>query len=548
LNFTEFLQPAIFALTGKPGAGKSYFATRCIIAEITQGNNRTIVTNVPINRQALRAYVKKDFNLYDLETFSDNRFFFSNRGHYQLKIDNASENLDFGTVLQDDDEGILYIIDEAHLYFNARNWKHMMGATLSYITFIRHIGDTCIYMCQKFSDIDSQFRGKTQAFHLLRNLDKERFGWFKRGNGFRCYQYLEESHIAAHGNTVENAVQDFTYPFKMSVAECYNTSLFNKSRDKKYKVTGIPVNYMIYFGVFVLACVCYWLYNGGFRQITGSLTPEILTNTNPMGQNIDGNLVPLPNGTSQSQAIEEPKTYTEIPIHTFRNSEKADSVDNPYQQFTDEQIELNKIYWSGDSIKTKITFFSDKDTTDNKKNIRFGIHWSNFKSMTASSFVSNKDLFQISTPYFESFATYVKSQGFGVSVKETQVILKENIPFKLKNGFQLPFDQTFSSQGVVKSSRSYQQVGFELALVFERINEINFLKVEIENSDVLDISSSSPILQTFSISNVLEVLPNNTYQIADFNSETKQKAKGFLSSSNYESIQNNKIFLSFGTP
>ena len=37
MNFDEFLQPAIFALTGKPGAGKSYFATRCIIAEILKG-------------------------------------------------------------------------------------------------------------------------------------------------------------------------------------------------------------------------------------------------------------------------------------------------------------------------------------------------------------------------------------------------------------------------------------------------------------------------------------------------------------------------------
>ena len=52
MDFSEFLQPAIFGLTGKPGAGKSYFATRLIIAEIKKGKNRPIVTNVPINKKA----------------------------------------------------------------------------------------------------------------------------------------------------------------------------------------------------------------------------------------------------------------------------------------------------------------------------------------------------------------------------------------------------------------------------------------------------------------------------------------------------------------
>jgi hypothetical protein len=548
MNFSEFLQPAIFALTGKPGAGKSYFATRCIIAEITKGQNRTIVTNVPINRQKLREYVKKDFNLYDLETFTDNRFFFSNRGHYNLTIDNASENLDFGQVLQKDDEGVLYIIDEAHLYFNARNWKHMMGATLSYITFIRHIGDTCVYMCQKFSDIDSQFRGKTQAFHLLRNLDKERFGMFKRGSGFRCYQYLEESHIASHGSTVQNAVQDFTYPFKLQIAECYNTSLFNKGHDKKYKVTGIKLNHALGVLVLLVCCFLYWIYQGGIMNIFNSATDSILLKSENQSSELETNssistqYVTKSNFNYTETSIPEDLLYIEIPSYSFPSENKEG-----YQQVNEKlAVTKNNIYF-GDSVQTSLSFFSDKDSSDNRKSAGFDLYWGKFAEANTNHFSTSSGLFNLSTPVFKGFLSYVKDKSFGISHKETEVILKENVPFTLKHGFQIPQTQTFASQGIVQTSRSYQQVGFEITLVFEKIEQTNFLKIDVINSDVLDISAESPILQTFQASNVLDVLLGKTYLIADFNSQTHQKQKGFLKTSNYESSINNKIFLSFGT-
>ena len=105
MNFSEFLQPAIFGLTGKPGAGKSYFATRLIIAEITKGKNRPIVSNVPINKKKLREYVGKDFYYYPLETYTDNKAFFSNRGYYHIEVDDLGANVDFKPLLKEDDEG-----------------------------------------------------------------------------------------------------------------------------------------------------------------------------------------------------------------------------------------------------------------------------------------------------------------------------------------------------------------------------------------------------------------------------------------------------------
>ncbi len=540
MDFSQFLQPAIFGLTGKPGAGKSYFATRLIIAEILKGSNRTIVTNVPINKKVLREYVKKDFTIYDLPTFSDNRFFFANRGHYQITIENASENLDFSEKLQDDDDGVLYIIDESHLYFNARNWKHMQGATLSYITFIRHIGDTCIYMCQKFSDIDSQFRGKTQAFHLLRNLAKEKFGWFKRGDGFRCYQYLEEDHIKNHANSKENAVQDFSYPFKLSIAKCYSTSLFNKSHDKKYKVRGISLKYVFYVAIFGMCGVFYWIWNGGLSTGMQSVLPDFSPKTET--EEVQSSQAKLEGGLPssdpfQDEIFEEELIYVEAPKLSFP-SETSD-----FLELTETELKNKINYWFGDILKVKITFFSDKATKDKKNELSFSAMLSDFVGMERQSVLYESGVFSLDSNVFKAFVSHVRDNSKGVNIKETIILLKENVPYNMNHGFQLPYDNSVATNGVIRSSRNYQQVGFQLDLAYEKISDFPLLSVKIENSDVLDLSAKSPILQTFSCSNVLDITNAKTYLIADFTSKTNQTSSGFLRSTDYANTLNNKIFI-----
>ena len=545
MNFDEFLQPAIFGLTGKPGAGKSYFATRCIIAEILKGRNRTIVTNVPVNKEKLREYVKKDFIVYDLATFSDNRLFFTNRGHYHLEIENTDANIDFKELLRDDDDGILFIIDEAHLYFNARNWKHMSQATLSYITFIRHVGDSLIWMCQKYSDIDSQFRGKTQAFHVLRNLAKEKLGIFKRGSGFRCYQYQNENEIASHGGSYGTPSQDFTYPFNIKVAECYNTSLFNKAHDKKYSIKGIPIAYVGYTFAFLLVAVLVWVANGGFRQILSWATPDIAkVPVVSKTEIVKANALPSQDPFKPEIITEKTAKY-EVPTKVFSGAFN-DTEDEEFLELTALDYERYKDKWFGKTTRAKITFFSEGTNKDKDFEFNFNLQWQKFMSFTDAQFLKNEGLYALRTPMFNSFLNWVDANGIASNVKETEILIKENVPFELNHGYQLPSNNTFSSNGVVQTSRSYQQIGFQLKLILECIDGLDLLRVEIENSDVMDLASEQPILQTFQASNVIDVTDQTTYLIADFNSQSVQKSKGFLRSNDYESNLNNKIFLSYG--
>lgn len=552
MNFSEFLQPAIFGLTGKPGAGKSYFATRVIIAEIMEGKNRPIVSNVPINKEKLRQYTGKDFYYYPLETYTDNKAFFSNRGYYNLEVDDLGANVDFAPLLKEDDEGVLFIIDEAHLYFNARNWKHMPQATLSYITTIRHVGDSLIWMCQKFSDIDSQIRGKTQAFHLLRNLEKEKLGMFKRGTGFRCYQYQEEHHISTHGSGTNPPSQDFAYPFDIKVAECYNTSLFNKSHDKKYRIKAIPLNYIIYACITIAIFAIYWVADGGYRKMFSAFLPEMAKiekseqSTQVNLQTIQPVTIPeLPASDPFNKPIEDPGNIYNEHAMMFNSSEDQ-TTDKLLNTHDKEHYKALKKQWFGENRKCKLTFISDKVTKENDFDFSFGYYWQHFNKVTSASLATEVGIWQLKSNVFQSFITWVKDTGKGANMKETDMILKENVSFDLVHGYQLPYQDSFATQGVVRSTQQYKDVGFTLELLFQDINGSELLQVVVENTDVMDITSDKPVLQSFRSSNVLDVEKGYTYQIADFRSVTSQVSKGLFKKSDYSTEITNKIFLSYG--
>jgi hypothetical protein len=559
MNFDSFLQPAIFGLTGKPGAGKSYFATRLIIAEIKKGQNRTIVTNVPINRKKLREYVCKDFQLYDLETFTDNRHFFTNRGHYHWDLPDTGANIDFKEHLQDDDEGILYIIDEAHLYFNARNWKHMSQATLSYITFIRHVGDTLIWMAQKYSDVDSQFRGKTQAFHVLRNLSKEKvFNFFKRGTGFRCYQYLEEAHISGHGTQSGQSSQDFTYPFQLKIAECYSTSLFNKEHEKRYKLGGIPINWVVYAGALLLLGLIFWASQGGLPKMLSFLMPSVVSEESAENVNAqvhdsippDGSVIPVDpfdrNAQPDNSEWFEVPTIFAVGGSGQNRGNKNSQIHNPWELLDTTDYDRKKKYWFGEVRKCKITFISDKVTRESSTEFSFGAVWKSFAEINNISLATEQGIWSMQTNYFTGLLAFIRDNGQGANLKETDIILKENVPFSLVHGYQLPFDTSYATQGVIRSSKDYRDVGFSLDLIMQVIDGRELLKIDVENSDVMDVTSPDPIMQTFSSSNIVDVANGMTYQIADFRSMTSQVSKGILRKKDYSTEVTNKIFISYG--
>lgn len=552
MDFSEFLQPGIFGLTGKPGAGKSYFSVRCIVEEI-KNKNRPIVTNVPINRKAIREFVKKDFYIYELETFTDNHHFFTHRGSYHIELDERiDQTVNFSDFLEESDEGVLYVIDEAHLYFNSRNWKHMSQATLTYITFIRHIGDSLIWMAQSFGDIDKQFRGKTQAFHLLRNLNREKVGIFKRGTGFRCYQYLEEAHIEGRGKMGERCNQDFSYPFQMKYAELYNTSLFNKTHDTKFKVKGIPMKYPIAVLVLFFCGFLYFVFDGGIWKTIGWMSPDYLntrnkTNTELLSGGIEQpdnepqivSTLP-PQNPFQKPEPEVPTIGMEFPYQVFKGFAK------PFDQVTEDEASRLNQYFFGVKRYCTLTFITEKENTNNQTDVGLDVIFSKFAQVNQLNLKAVGGTYEFSSSVFQGFLKFIREKGKGNSIKSVKLILKENVPFIMKQGFEIPLQQSTAVQGVVQTNYQYKQIGFRLQMVMESIQGGELLAILVENKEVMDATAYVPIMQNFENSNVFEVKEGMTYEIADYQSTERDETKGFMSKRELYRSLRNKVFLTYG--
>lgn len=540
MNFDEFLQPAIFAVTGKPGAGKSYFSTRLILEEIKR-ENRNIVTNIPINKKKLREETGKDFYISELETFTDNRFFFTQRGDYSYELqEGETETVKFDEYLRDDDEGVLYIIDEAHLYFNSRNWKYMAQATLSFFTFIRHCGDTLVYLTQKFSDVDSQLRGKTQSFNLIRNLSKERIGWFKRGNGFRVYQYLREKDI----DNFDNAVQDFSYPFKMNVAKCYKTSLFNKKRDKNYKIKGVTPKQIIAVVLVLFGAFLWWFSSGGVTDIIKDNVPQIgksdivkmETSTN---ERINAQEGADPHFQHEEMQIADLVEY-EFPVSVFGDGGQR------FQQITQERADQYNSYIFGENRLCKLSFFVEKIDEQRGIEVTFNGLWNEFAKVenvhgSLTSFSGS-----IQTEVFSAFLAFVRENNNGTTLKECTIILKETIPCTLSQGYEIPLAKTVGTQGVLQTNYEYRKVGFDLNMVMESIGEKDLLAVTVNNTQILDSVAQVPTMLSFKSENVYDVVSGKTYEIAVFESQVQETAKKLLGKKTVKRTVKNRVFISYG--
>ena len=89
-------------------------------------------------------------------------------------------------------------------------------------------------------------------------------------------------------------------------------------------------------------------------------------------------------------------------------------------------------------------------------------------------------------------------------------------------------------------------VGLDVSILLEKIAIHEMLSVSVTNTDVLDMTSETPILQSFENRNIIDVQERMTYQIADFVSQSSQLTKGFFKKNEYSTEVTNKIFISYG--
>jgi len=247
---------------GTPGAGKTYGALKDILEELLYGV-RMVITNAPLLTPVLNEYIAKhhpewkdDINLrVRLISEGETKQFYRYRG----------VTGDIGTVSREDSlagrhlpydqyrgDGVLYVIDEAHIPFDSREWADTGPELTFYNSQHRKLNDELIFITQFEKLIDVRVRGFVQDFCYFQNMGMEKFLTVFRKPAMFC---MEVHRKPPSGNNAPPPNERHFYKMDFELAKCYDTSagvgIKGRKLPEKKKKGGFNVLWLLAAGVIV---------------------------------------------------------------------------------------------------------------------------------------------------------------------------------------------------------------------------------------------------------------------------------------------------------
>jgi hypothetical protein len=147
---------------GKIGGGKTYLAVSRILAHLAKGG--AVFTNIELRMEGVRKYLQEAHSL-ELDESA-------------IRMLDESESWDFHKYLKSGSGmNTLCVIDEAHLWFNARDHAVTAATKRELITFLsqsRKLKVDVIFIVQAAENLDAQFRRLTQEFWRMKDLQRFR--------------------------------------------------------------------------------------------------------------------------------------------------------------------------------------------------------------------------------------------------------------------------------------------------------------------------------------------------------------------------------------
>jgi len=230
--------------TGLPGSGKSYAATSDAIEEMRAGF-RVIFHNMEMNHGEMAAYLKEkgyepDF-AHRLRKLPEDRV----RDFWQYAKEQGVES------------GRLFIIDEAHVFFDSRAWAEIGPYMSRYLTQHRHLNDELLFVTQHPDMLDKRIRLLVAQTTAFRNLRTERWlQWFRPPSWMLWAEYYGMPQHHQKPSAVGKRKLD------LRIAACYQTSVGHgglgrsggpeKERPKK-RLPAVALIILALLGVYVIS-------------------------------------------------------------------------------------------------------------------------------------------------------------------------------------------------------------------------------------------------------------------------------------------------------
>lgn len=255
---------------GKPGGGKSYGALLDIIEELVRGD-RVVVTNLSILPGELNALLAVRHPEWAgdihqrlvLLTAEETKRFWLVRGpgpdgrlaDVSREDEKAGRFPDFASKAG---PGCLYVIDEAHVPFDARGWAESGQSLTYYNSQHRKLNDELIFVTQFIELVDKRIRGFAQDYRFFRNNGVERvFTFFRLPAYFTCKVYQRPP-----SGMTDAPSETHRYRLDVAIAACYDTSagvgISGRRRPEVKKKGGLAVGWLS-LPVFGLLAALYYV-------------------------------------------------------------------------------------------------------------------------------------------------------------------------------------------------------------------------------------------------------------------------------------------------
>lgn len=257
----------INGIAGKPGGGKSYEAVKNhVIPAIKEG--RRVVTNLPLQIEHFVAvYGEQVRDLIVLVTYDYHDY------GSQKPFSRIEDWLKHQDWKNDKGQGVLFVIDEAHLSLPSRMQKGTgvdITKVLEFLSMHRHYGFDVLLITQNFKKIHADIRDMVQL--VYRCIKKSMFG--------QDDEYIIKVHEGCTSqvvNTDERAYEPFVFKFYKSHTKSEGQIVEATTRDvTPWHKTGImKVSYVILFvGLLMLVNVARVFFSDKEEDAPPELTKE----------------------------------------------------------------------------------------------------------------------------------------------------------------------------------------------------------------------------------------------------------------------------------
>lgn len=301
-GFIGSSEMSIEFITGKPGGGKSYAALRLIERDIV-GSKRCVSTNLSLDIERFCEYLHSKYGesfgaagrvriLTPEETAEFWLYRYRGRDidpsrRMRVQVKQRKVSLDQVDYTGEVDCGVLFVIDEVHLFFDARKWATTGEDALYYLSQHRKFSDDVILVSQHSQLVEKSFSRLAEFFWVARNMQKWRLpilgGLFAAPEGLMLLQYPDAT---VKGGALRTQLYRIDKP---GLGSCYRTAagvgFVGAEADTEYKRRGLPW-YLFVVGLVLVV----W----GLAKGVGFATKKTLGSTVPVPNRIT-NAVPVTN-------------------------------------------------------------------------------------------------------------------------------------------------------------------------------------------------------------------------------------------------------------